>query len=184
MEGQLWPIERQTLKDLVLKNKPKVTLEIGTWKGGGSTYQIATALHELGEGHLYTCEPDTSLFTIANALYSEEQQHLPVTCLNSYSNEVISAMLQRKEIPDFVLMDGPEDPDVCLDDLIQLEPNMKTGSIVAFHDWEIGVRLDGLVSTKSHKVRPYIEQSKLWQEVLVLSQDSYRTVGFAAYKRN
>jgi len=183
MEGQLWPVERQTLKNLVTKNKPGIVLEIGTWKGGGSTYQIATALHDLKKGHLYTCEPDKHLFNTANTLYSGYQRHLPVTCMNCPSNEAIEQLLGKGKIPDFVFMDGPEDPDVCLDDLQVLEQQMKAGSMVVFHDWETGIRQDGLTSTKSVKVRPYIESSKIWEEELVLSQNDWRTVGLAAYRK-
>jgi hypothetical protein len=44
MDGQLTIEERKFLHTTVLAEKPSLVFEIGTWKGGGSTWQIATAL--------------------------------------------------------------------------------------------------------------------------------------------
>lgn len=182
MEGQLWPNERLLLHKVVSDLKPKIALEIGTWKGGGSTFQIASALQEIGGGILTTCEPDVEMYSIAFDLYTNIlSNRLPVRLKNEYSHNVISEMIRCNEIPDFVLMDGPEDPNVCLNDLKSLEDLMITGAIVAFHDWDLGVRADGLISTKSALVRPYIEQSTKWK--LEHRLTAPESVGFAVYKK-
>jgi len=183
MEGQLWPQERAMLHQTILTLKPELALEIGTWKGGGSTYQIADALVKNGKGLLITCEPDPELFAIAKNTYEVELAgKMPVQLVNDYSHNLINHLVNHGRIPDFVLMDGPEDPNVCLNDLKALENLMKPGSIVAFHDWDLGVRADGLVSTKSEFVRPYIEGSKeKWVSIGVLTAPV--SVGFSVWRR-
>ena len=182
MEGQLWPEERKMLHQTVINLKPELALEIGTWKGGGSTYQIADALVKNGKGRLVTCEPDPTLFAIAKNTYEVELEgKMPVQLVNDYSHNVIENLIKHNQIPDFVLMDGPEDPDVCVNDLKALQDLMRPGSIVAFHDWDLGVRPDGLVSTKSKLVRPYIEGSELWECVGSLTAPV--SVGFSVWVR-
>jgi len=178
----MWPAERTLLYKTVLELKPQWALEIGTWKGGGSTYQIASALKENGFGELVTCEPDKEMHNIAKNTYEVELKgEFPVKLVNDYSHNVIDHLLQNNTTPDFVLMDGPEDPEVCLNDLKALEVRMRKDSIVTFHDWDLGMRADGLISTKSQLVRPYIESSPLWERVEVLSAPI--SVGFAVYRR-
>ena len=182
MEGQLWPAERSLLYKTIIDLKPKIALEIGTWKGGGSTYQIASALKEIGEGILITCEPDIEMYKAAFDLYkSVLKDDFPVMLENDYSHNIILKMIEYNHIPDFVLMDGPEDPNVCLNDLKSLENIMKPNSIVAFHDWDLGIRADNLISTKSAFVRPYIEQSTKWKLKYYLTAPE--SVGFAAYTK-
>ena len=78
-------------------------------------------------------------------------------------------------------MDGPEDPNVCINDLKMLENHMKEGSIVSFHDWDTDIRADGMTSTKSILVRPYIESSKKWKLVSLLTKPV--SVGFSIWQR-
>lgn len=178
----MWPEERALLQQIVRKLRPEIALEIGTWKGGGSTFQIATALLNNNYGTLHTCEPDNELYSIALNTYTKELNNkYPVILYNDYSHDVIGYLLDRNAVPDFVLMDGPEDPNVCLNDLKMLEDHMKEGSIVSFHDWDTDLRADGLISTKSVLVRPYIESNKRWK--LITSLTKPVSVGFSIWQR-
>lgn len=47
----------QFLHDLILEKKPKLLLEMGTWRGASAIY-LASALQELGEGTLITVDFD------------------------------------------------------------------------------------------------------------------------------
>ena len=182
MDGQMWPEERALLKATVEAQQPAVALEIGTWKGGGSTFQIASALLHHMYGTLHTCEPDPELHNIAKNTYEIELGNkYPVVLYNDYSHNVIQKLINQKLIPDFVLMDGPEDPNVCLNDLRALEDLMKPGSIVSFHDWDLDVRADGAISTKSVLVRPYIESSRKWKLLNYLTKPV--SVGFSVWER-
>ena len=55
IEGQLNARERELLTRAILDapKPPKVTLEVGTWLGGGSTLHILRALEKNGCGHLW-----------------------------------------------------------------------------------------------------------------------------------
>ena len=44
LEGQMTVAERKALFYLVRKFKPRQVFEIGTWKGGGNTYILSSAL--------------------------------------------------------------------------------------------------------------------------------------------
>ena len=55
--GQMMPQERKFLFDAVFECKLKTVLEVGTWRGGGSTLQIIQALNMFGGiGTLHICE--------------------------------------------------------------------------------------------------------------------------------
>lgn len=183
MHGQLWEEERKLLHKIIVDLKPNLCLEIGTWKGGGSTYQIASALVSNGKGFLITCEPDLQLFNIAKHTYETELSNsMPIKLMNSYSHGVISDLIDANTIPDFIFMDGPEDPNVAFNDLKAIEDHMEPGSIVAFHDWDIGKRVDGLISTKSKLVKPYIENNNKWSYVVGIT--SPISVGLSFWIRN
>src|SRR3984957_10812920 len=64
IEGQLNPQERAFITNAILNapTKPRVTLEVGTWLGGGSTLHILRALEKNGQGHLYGIEADPSIY--------------------------------------------------------------------------------------------------------------------------
>lgn len=159
MNGQLLPAEREYLHNSVLQAKPAIVLEVGTWKGGGSTWQIKRALNNIGAGILYTCEPDESCFLEAFEIYEHDTQ---VVCQKITSEELIKKMLGVGFIPDFVFFDGPEDTDTALNDLISLEKRMKGGAYFMMHDWDAP-------SIKAMKIRPYLEASKTWRIEKVLT---------------
>lgn len=161
MEGQLYPPERKLLYDAVLQAKPKIVLEIGTWKGGGSTYQIATALRENGSGKLYTCEVDRIFYEQARGVYSDWGDI--VECHHTASTDMINQLLGNGIIPDFVFNDGPEEPELNLSDFQLLEPHLRPGAVFGMHDWDLEVRADGLISVKAKLLRPYLEGSPEWR---------------------
>jgi hypothetical protein len=37
------------------------------------------------------------------------------------------------------------------------------------HDWDLGVRVDGMTSTKSTLLRPYLESSSSWKIIRALT---------------
>ena len=165
MIGQLLPQERSLLFDTVLKAQPKLVLEIGTWKGGGSTYQIASALFSTFSGVLHTCEVDPEFFAEAAEIYNTDKWRNIVFCHNIPSTQLINQLIANNTIPDFIFEDGPEDPALNIADLLLLEPHLKKGTIFAAHDWDLDLRVDGGISIKSQLIRPYIENSPKWRIV-------------------
>lgn len=165
--GELWPQEREFLFQAIVQKQPTVVLEIGTGGGGGSTHQIAKALKENFlsyqiQGHLHTCEIDTLSFRQAQKMYCTEFWSPFVTCYHMTSTGLIQQLIDRRQIPDLIFFDGPEDPQVALADIKQLEPCLKPGTWLSVHDWDLGIRADGCESTKVALLRPYVEASEEW----------------------
>jgi len=175
MEGQMTIAEREFLYNAVfncLQDKHFCTvLEVGTWKGGGSTLQIATALSDIDKGHmLYTCETDSDFYNQAVASYLNHPLDKYIIFSNSPSDVVIDQLIKEKNIPQFVFFDGPEDPDVNLNDFKKLDEVLEVGSQFCMHDWDLDIRIDGLVSTKAKYLRPYLEKSTRWRKISSLTK--------------
>lgn len=153
-------------------------LEIGTGVGG-STYYLSKVLTELSpESFVYTCDPvrspsDNFLNEFKNVKYFKE-----------YSNNIIDYIIENSIKISYIFFDGPEDPDIALNDIKKLEKYIKPGCYFSMHDWEIEKRkLDGGISTKSLHIRKYIENSKRWKKIEVLDGvSSEQSVGFCLYK--
>jgi predicted O-methyltransferase YrrM len=181
MEGQLWPEERKFLHEAILVTKPQLVIEVGTWKGGGSTLQIAEALRKNGFGHLMTCELDKALFEEANAIYDNNTWYKWVTCHNCASEELIKSCISHGTIPDFLFFDGPDDPDTALNDLQIISPHLKVDSHFCMHDFITTKRSDGLTALKAKRIRPYLEQSEEWELVGLLEEPI--SVGICLFKK-
>lgn len=169
IEGQMWPKEREFLYSAVLARRPHLALEIGTWKGGGSTYQIASAMRQAQIGKLYTCETDVELYNSAVDSYKDSELRKHIEFNNIDSTTLIHKLLNSNMIPDFVFFDGPENPDLNLSDFILLEPHMRPGNLFCMHDWDTDLRPDGFISVKAQKLRPYIENSNKWKILMSLT---------------
>lgn len=72
-QGMLLEHERKYLTDVVLKYKPNVILESGTWYGGGSTLSLVKGLYENEKGILHTVEEHSDYYEIANNFYKNSQ---------------------------------------------------------------------------------------------------------------
>lgn len=157
--------ERKKLYTWIRTYKPKNVLEIGTAGGGGSTFYIAHGLYDNGEGVVHTCDINP-LNDIKND--TKLMNHIDFHQLKS--KEFIHNTLYKGIVPDFIFFDGPEEPDIGLDDLKNLENTIQDGCLFSMHDWEFTKRkLDNGISTKSLYVRPYIEKSNNWIKIEVLS---------------
>lgn len=163
--GQMTDFERKKLYTWVRTYKPNCIFEIGTAGGGGSTFYIVHGLYDNKHGKLHTCDinplndikHNTKLMNHMNFQQTTSTIFLP----NLVNNNII---------PDFIFFDGPEEPEIALDDLKFLENHIQDGCLFAMHDWETTKRkLDGGISTKCLHIRPYIEQSKNWIKLEVLS---------------
>lgn len=169
MNGQLLEYERAFLFWTIIAVKPASVLEIGTWKGGGSTYQIASALKMNRSGHLYTCEKDSDLYNEAVLAYLANPLKTCISFFNMESGEFLRQMSKHVR-PDFVFFDGGEDPQEALDDFQYIEQYMFPGAMFMAHDWDLGERMDGGVSHKNDLLRPYIENAPQWKIKKVITK--------------
>lgn len=186
--GEMLPYERYKLYNYVLKTKPNIVLETGTGIGGGSTYYILKALEYNNHGKLYTCDP----FRSPNIkLINEFKKFIDFNRMSS--NFRIKKMIKENIIPDFIFFDGPEDPNVALEDIKLIEEYLKTDTIFSMHDWCTEKRkYDNNISTKSLLIKPYLNQSKNWELIEELSgliknsnfdNTGYDSVGLVFYKK-
>jgi predicted O-methyltransferase YrrM len=159
--GQLLRAERTALHQTVLDLRPEVCLEVGTWKGAGSTLQIAAALSINNKGHLHTCEPDPLLHATASAYYGPDGPGADfatfLTLHKKTSGELIQQLANSGRRIDFAFFDGPEDADVALQDFLALQPLTKPGAVLAVHDW-----LHQPESVKAVKLKKYMLDHTGW----------------------
>jgi predicted O-methyltransferase YrrM len=170
-QGQMMPVERMAMYNAVLSEKPKRMLEIGTWKGGGSTYILACAAYEIGST-LYTIEADKGLYEAALKLYDERMNILiPHVKFNlGYSQDVIPELLKDGDF-NFVLFDGKEDPEQTVAEYDLLNKHMGLGSVIACHDWK---------TSKMAKLKEVIANDNTWYPMVSITNTP---TGFMMFRR-
>lgn len=156
-QGQLNPEERQLVYETVLELKPKVCIECGTWKGGGSTFFIASALHELNYGVLLTWEIEPEFHKAALEFYStKDELEGHIVFINADFNIGIKEFFTTI---DFALLDGPDTPEYNVESLKLLEQKMKIGGVVILHDWKY---------EKCRGIREYLQTETPWEIITIL----------------
>ena len=173
-EGQLMPEERQILYETILKEKPDFVFEVGTWKGGGSTYYISSALFENKKGILFTIECNKEMYSHAMQLYNKELIYLKshINFNLGKSLEIYPELLKTIPKLDFVFLDGDNNADQTIKEYLMFEPYLKSDSIIACHDWNI---------LKMEKLKNLISNDRSWSVQISLLGGP---TGFALLKRN
>lgn len=162
--GEMTPLERYTLYNQVITHKPSVVYELGSGEGA-STYYIAEAMRYNGFGILHTCDP------VRGPTQKFLDSYEFVTYHNTTSQRMIKGLNDGySPPPDFIFMDGPEDPQVALDDIELLNTIIHRYTMLGCHDWCTEKRLyDGAVSTKARLLKEYMNNNKNWHLVEELS---------------
>ena len=147
--------------------------EIGTWKGGSSTYFIAHALKKNRKGTLYTIEADRELFSHAERLYQTRLKSLKpyVRFHLGKSDEIYPGILESLTNVDMLFLDGAEDAEQTLEEFHMFLPKLTIGSVVACHDWKIH---------KMAKLRPFLEGDKQWKCIALITDSP---TGFSAWEK-
>tara|TARA_R110000787_G_scaffold20234_3_gene60237 strand:- start:737 stop:1375 length:639 start_codon:yes stop_codon:yes gene_type:complete len=196
--GQMHFFERDKLHEWVYQKKPSVVFEVGGGAGGGSTIQIAHALKTLKDDGVcvdtkfYTCDADPLEVGRSKPYFSTHPDYkdfVRVSC--DYSTEFLTRLISSNIIPDFIFFDGPEHPELNLEDFKMLEEVVPVGTMFASHDWEVEERIEGGFSIKNVALRPYLENSESWKEIECLSgvmgewpnEESENSVGLALYEK-
>jgi predicted O-methyltransferase YrrM len=141
IEGQLNAAERAFITQAILEApiKPRITLEVGTWLGGGSTLHILRALQQNGIGHLWGVEasPDIYEKMIANVRAGVPEAAHRFTPLFGFSTEVLPEWLKKLppgEELDFVFLDGGDNPREQIEEFELLADRIKVGGTLMAHD--------------------------------------------------
>lgn len=184
--GEMLPYERFKLTQWVTSINPKVVFEVGTGNGGGSTYFIAKALKELNNGGvIYTCDP---IRVINNDMLKEFNN---IIYYQLTSNEMLEKLTNENIKPNFIMFDGPENPEIAYNDIKFLENHIDNDTYFSMHDWDSYRHYDRGNSTKSIKIRQYIENSKNWKLIEQLHSNiknsdfdemKFDSVGLCLYK--
>jgi cephalosporin hydroxylase len=158
IEGQLSPMERRALYDCVMRLRPDCAFEVGTCRGGGSTYFIASALRniDIDTGKkvvLQTTETDIDFYEYASELYGTKLQYL-----SPYVNLHLCGAMQTFagfEMPGrgFAFLDGAENASETLHQFSMFDMRLNPGSMLAFHDW---------TTSKTDSIRPIMEDHQRW----------------------
>jgi predicted O-methyltransferase YrrM len=161
IEGQLLQAERELLVQAITKaaKKPQITIEVGTWLGGGSTLHILRALEENGAGHLWGVESEKSVYDrmLANIRAAAPRESKRFTPLLGRSDEVIPkwlAELPRGSDVDFVFLDGGDNPMEQITEFKLLHPLIPVGGQLMSHDARV---------RKGKWFVPYISRLDNWQ---------------------
>ncbi len=148
--GQLWRAERQAIYDTVRDAQPIACFEIGTWKGGGSTFFIAQALRHNGKGRLETVDVQEEFWAAAQRGYAEFVPYLlPYVRfhLGDYRN-IFPPILQETGRADLVFLDGAENAEETRAQFAFFLPYVRPGTILIQHDW---------FSEKAAQVKPFLQ---------------------------
>jgi hypothetical protein len=148
-DGNLSPSEREFLYRWVSKIKPVNILEVGTGRGGSTTY-MAEAIKDMGiPCLLFTCD------TRRKPVPEFFEQYPFVRYKRMPSSQLIMYLLTSRVRIGFIFFDGPDDPDLGLRDLLRLEKSINHGTYFSMHDWDC---------KKSVMVREYLENSDKWEK--------------------
>lgn len=146
--GQLWLDDRKLLWNIVRNLSPGLAVETGTWKGGGSTFFISSAMHMNGFGKLFSVERDERIFNQCVHRYSNEWLYLSPFVDFSMGDScsvyagLVQALKKNSMQLDFIFLDGGEEVTAAEFDL--LSPMLRVGGVLASHDWFNGKRINKL----------------------------------------
>jgi predicted O-methyltransferase YrrM len=172
-EGQLCVAERRKVYEIITAVRPKKVFEVGTWKGGGSTYIIASALWQNGSGILYTVENCREFFDLCQLLYAHELSYLKPFIKFHFGDSVpvFTPLLKKLDRVDALFLDGAEDAAQTFAEFLLFRDKLREGAVLMCHDWR---------TLKAAKLRPFIERSTEWENIALLNEGM---TGFAAFRR-
>lgn len=173
--GEMTLYERKKLYDIILDLKPNIILECGSGIGA-STHIMVNATPKYSK--IFSCDPVRT--PVVN---SEKLEFNKVK-----SDVLISKIINDNIIPDVIFFDGPEDPEVALNDFKNLDKYVGDGTVFLMHDWcTITRKFDGGISTKALLLKPYINKLDNWELVEEIFGDDYKegeeSVGLCYYKK-
>lgn len=171
-EGQMIPKEREAMYNVLIENRCNPMLEIGTWKGGGSTYVIACAAQRYG-GILHTIEIEKSNYDYAKKLYADRMNILEPHVV-FYHADALDMVPRIRELINplmFLFLDGKEDAVQTYQEYSMVKDLFVPGSIVGCHDWK---------TEKMRLMKDVLMNDKVWENI-VLIEDTI--TGFAMFKK-
>lgn len=125
----------EALHQLVLRERPRVALEIGCAMGS-STLAICSALSQLGDGHLISIDPFQSTRWSDQGVQAVERAGLGEhhELIEDFDYHALPALLARGERVGVAYIDGMHTFDYTFLDAFYVDKLLDTGGVVGFND--------------------------------------------------
>lgn len=159
IESQLHPVEKEILGKRVAAMRDPSILEIGTYKGGGSTLTFLQALKHKGAGQLIGIEADPDVFAEMKAnITSVDPGYFDFfQPISGFSQSVIPNLLTRFPHFDLVFLDGGNNPREQIVEFELLKDAIPVGGFLFSHDANL---------RKGHWLVPYLSALDNWRVII------------------
>ena len=156
IESQLHPVEKEIIARRVEAMRDPNILEIGTYKGGGSTLTFLEALKRKSSGRLIGIEADPDVFAVMKAnITSVDPGYLAFfEPINGFSQRVIPGLLTKYPRFDLAFLDGGNNPREQIEEFELLKDAIPVGGFLFSHDANL---------RKGHWLVPYLTELDNWR---------------------
>lgn len=163
IESQLHPVEKQIIGRRVDAMSDPAILEIGTYKGGGSTLTFLEALKRKNSGRLIGVEADPDMFAQMKANISsvDPGYFAFFEPISGFSQCVIPGLLTKYPRFDLAFLDGGNNPREQIEEFELLKDAIPIGGFLFSHDANL---------RKGHWLVPYLSELDNWR--VTIHQDS------------
>lgn len=156
IESQLHPLEKQILGRRVDASRNPTILEIGTYKGGGSTLTFLKALKRKSSGRLIGIEADPDVFVEmkANITSVDPGYFAFFEPVSGFSQRVIPGLLTKYPRFDLAFLDGGNNPREQIEEFELLKDAIPVGGFLFSHDANL---------RKGNWLVPYLTELDNWR---------------------
>jgi predicted O-methyltransferase YrrM len=156
IESQLHPMEKRIFSNRVATIPNPTILEIGTYKGGGSTLTFLEALKHQNSGRLIGIEADPDVFAEmkANIASVDPGYFAFFEPIIGFSQSVIPGLLTKYSRFDLVFLDGGNNPREQIEEFELLKDAIPVGGFLFSHDANL---------RKGHWLVPYLSELDNWR---------------------
>jgi predicted O-methyltransferase YrrM len=164
IESQLHPLEKEILRRRVDAMRNPNILEIGTYKGGGSTLTFLQALKHKGAGKLVGIEADPDVFAEMKAnISSVDAEYFDFfEPISGFSQHVIPNLLRKYVRFDLVFLDGGNNPREQIEEFELLKDAIPVGGFLFSHDANL---------RKGHWLVPYLSGLDNWRVTILQASE-------------
>jgi predicted O-methyltransferase YrrM len=136
IESQLSPSEKAILKQAVEAFASPRILEIGTYKGGGSTLAFLESIKSKGNGSLIGVEASAEVFSEMKAnIESVDPDYFRFfEAIEGFSQQVIPEILTKVSAFDIVFLDGGNNPREQIEEFELIKDAIPVGGYLFSHD--------------------------------------------------
>ena len=156
IESQLHPMEKRIFSNRVATIPNPTILEIGTYKGGGSTLTFLEALKHQNSGRLIGIEADPDVFAEmkANIASVDPGYFAFFEPIIGFSQSVIPGLLTKYSRFDLLFLDGGNNPREQIEEFELLKDAIPVGGFLFSHDANL---------RKGHWLVPYLSELDNWR---------------------